>query len=257
MATLGRETYKREDGSTSTYYRVLFVDPAGKRQTIRLGKVPKKVAESAKLKIEALLAARIAGHTLDAQTAGWLGEIGESIHERLAKVGLVEPRERAAAVAWTLGSFLEHYFGTLGQQKRMTALNYGRARRLFLGLFVPGARDHLGEQLVGIGGRQGRRGRLRWLLRLGVVCHGLSLALSLRRITLARLAAAARAPSIAALAPALARARLARVVAGGRRRPFGGVSRLARAFCSAIGRCAGALLFSGIGMHRDQPRQTA
>ncbi len=140
MATLGRETYKREDGSTSTYYRVLFVDPVGKRQTIRLGKVPKKVAESAKLKIEALLAARIAGHPLDAQTAGWLGEIGESIHERLAKVGLVEPREKSAVVTWTVGSFLEHYFGTLGEQKRMTALNYGRARRLLEEFFGKGRR---------------------------------------------------------------------------------------------------------------------
>ena len=140
MATLGRETYKREDGSTSTYYRVLFVDPAGKRQAIGLGKVPKKVAESAKLKIESILAAKIAGHPLDAQTAGWLGEIGESIHGRLAKAGLVEPREKAAAVAWTLGSFLEHYFASLGDQKRMTALNYGRARRLLEEFFGKGRR---------------------------------------------------------------------------------------------------------------------
>jgi integrase len=140
VATLGRETYKREDGSTSTYYRVLFVDPTGKRQTIRLGKVPKKIAESAKLKIESLVAARIAGHPLDAQTAGWLGEIGESIHERLAKAGLVEPRDKAAGVAWTLGSFLEHYFATLGEQKRMTALNYGRARRLLEEFFGKGRR---------------------------------------------------------------------------------------------------------------------
>jgi integrase len=140
MATLGRETYKREDGSTSTTYRVLFVDPAGRRQTIRLGKVPKKVAESAKLKIESLLAARIAGHPLDAQTAGWLGQVGDAIHERLEKAGLVEPRQKEAAVAWTLGSFLESYFATLGGQKRMTALNYGRARRLLEEFFGTGRR---------------------------------------------------------------------------------------------------------------------
>jgi integrase len=130
VATLGRETYKKEDGSTSTTYRVLFVDPAGRRQTIRLGKVPKKIAESAKLKIESLLAAKIAGHPLDAQTAGWLAQVGDAIHERLAKAGLVEQREKVAVIEWTLGSFLEHYFASLGQQKRMTALNYGRARRL-------------------------------------------------------------------------------------------------------------------------------
>jgi integrase len=130
VATLGRETYKREDGSTSTTYRVLFVDPSGRRQTIRLGKVTKKIAESAKLKIESLLAARIAGHPIDAQTAGWLAQVGDAIHERLEKAGLVEHREKETVVEWTLGSFLEHYFASLGDQKRMTALNYGRARRL-------------------------------------------------------------------------------------------------------------------------------
>jgi integrase len=130
VATLGSEKFKLDDGSTTTTYRVLFVDPAGKRQTIRLGKVPKKIAETVKLKIESLLAAKIADHPIDAQTAGWLAKIGDTIHEKLAKAGLVEPRDNVAIVAWTVGSFLEHYFGTLGVQKRMTALNYGRSRRL-------------------------------------------------------------------------------------------------------------------------------
>ncbi len=130
MATLGSEKFKLDDGSTTTTYRVLFVDPTGKRQTIRLGKLPKKIAESVKLKVESLLAAKIAGHPIDSQTAGWLADIGDVIHEKLAKAGLVEPREKANVVEWTVGSFLEFYFGTLGQQKRMTGLNYARARRL-------------------------------------------------------------------------------------------------------------------------------
>ncbi len=130
MATLSTEKFKLDDGSITTTYRVLFVDPTGKRQTIRLGKLPKKLAESVKLKIESLLAARIAGLPIDSQTAGWLSEIGDAIHEKLAKAGLVEPREKVVVVDWTVGSFLELYFGTLGEQKRMTKLNYGRARRL-------------------------------------------------------------------------------------------------------------------------------
>jgi integrase len=130
VATLSTEKFKLDDGGETTTYRVLFVGPTGKRQTIRLGKVPKKIAESVKLKIESLLAAKIAGLPTDAQTAGWLSTLGDSIHEKLARAGLVEPRETAVVVEWTLGSFLEHYFGTLGDQKRMTKLNYGRARRL-------------------------------------------------------------------------------------------------------------------------------
>ncbi len=140
MASLGSEKFRLDNGTTTTTWRVLFVDPAGKRQTIRLGKVPKKLAESVKLKVEALLAAKIAGLPLDAQAAGWLAEIGDSIHDKLARTGLVEPREKVAVVEWSLGSFFEHYFGTLGQQKRMTALNYGRARRLLEEFFGKGRR---------------------------------------------------------------------------------------------------------------------
>ena len=133
MATLGTEKHTRNDGSETTTYRVLFVDQSGRRQTIRLGSVSKRIAETTKLRVEELLAAKFAGHSIQPEAAAWLAKIADVIHDKLSRVGLVEPRQSvkaAAAVVVTLGQHLETLFAGLGPQKRMTRLNYDRARRL-------------------------------------------------------------------------------------------------------------------------------
>lgn len=133
MATLSHETYRSDDGTTTKTYRVLTYGPDRRRYTIRLGRVSKSIAATARSRIEALEAARAAGVPVDAETAAWLQRIDDAIHERLVKAELAEPREKADAIRpadVTLGEFLERLFASLGPQKRMTSLNYGRARRL-------------------------------------------------------------------------------------------------------------------------------
>lgn len=125
MAALGSTSGKR-----GTTYRVLHRTPSGKRHTIRLGRVSKKIAETARRMIESLEAANAAGHSPDRETAEWVGRLGDEIHARLARAGLVPPRVQASAAIVTLGQHLEQYFQSLGKQKRTTARNYARARRL-------------------------------------------------------------------------------------------------------------------------------
>lgn len=129
MATLSTEKFKLDDGSTTTTYRVLFVDPTGKRQTIRLGKLPKRVAESVKLRIETLLAAKIAGHPIDTQTAGWLAEIGDAIHEKLAKAELVEPRRQEEHETWTIGRLIDEYLASRDDVARRTEIGYKQSKK--------------------------------------------------------------------------------------------------------------------------------
>lgn len=119
-----------EVGARGTTYRVLLRTPDGRRHTIRLGRVNKKIAETAKRMIESLEAAKAAGHSPDRETAEWVGRLGDEIHARLARAGLVPPREQASATIVTLGQHLEQLFGSLGKQKATTARNYTRARRL-------------------------------------------------------------------------------------------------------------------------------
>ncbi len=52
--------------------RVLFVAPDGKRPTIRLGKVSQRAAEAVKFRVEQLLAAKMTGHAIETDTAGWV-----------------------------------------------------------------------------------------------------------------------------------------------------------------------------------------
>ena len=87
--------------------RILFVDPSGKRKTIRLGKSSKRIAETAKGHIERLLSAKIAGHSPDPETAKWLSGVGDVLHERLVKVGLVSSRSTKSRPV--LGDFLNEY----------------------------------------------------------------------------------------------------------------------------------------------------
>jgi len=78
------------------------MDPNGKRQTIRLGKIELRHAESVRVKIEALLSAKIIRHPLDRETSEWVTKIGDDLHAKLARTGLVKQRE-----ASTLGEWLD------------------------------------------------------------------------------------------------------------------------------------------------------
>ena len=119
-----------DTGTRGTTYRVLLRTTDGKRHTVRLGRVTKKIAETAKRMIESLESAKAAGHSPDRETADWVGRLGDEIHARLSRAGLVPPRERPEQVVHTLGQHLAQFFSTLGKQKPTTARNYARARRL-------------------------------------------------------------------------------------------------------------------------------
>src|SRR5271170_4065349 len=97
MATIGSDSGGRK--------RILFVAGDGSRKTVRLGPVSARAAESVRLRIEELASATMNGHPLARDTALWLGGIGDTLHDRLARAGLVQPREAAQAVK--LGRFID------------------------------------------------------------------------------------------------------------------------------------------------------
>src|SRR5262245_19271682 len=84
--------------------RILFVGLDESRKAIRLGKCGLKSAEAINRHVEALLAAKIHGQSVPRDTAAWLAEIGVTLRDKLAAVGLVEAPKRTA-----LGEFLRCY----------------------------------------------------------------------------------------------------------------------------------------------------
>ena len=87
--------------------RVLFTDGDGERKSIRLGKASTKAAESFRVRVEALLAAKELHQSPDAELCAWLRDLPARMYTRLARVGLVETRTKADSV--TLAGLLTRF----------------------------------------------------------------------------------------------------------------------------------------------------
>lgn len=122
MASLSRGS----DGRFS----VQFVGIDSKRRTIRLGKTDKRTAEATRLRVEALLAARIQNVPIDRDTSMWLAGIGSELADRLAGVGLIEARDET-----TLGAFTEKYIERRTDIKPRTIINLNQCRTRLIEFF--------------------------------------------------------------------------------------------------------------------------
>lgn len=113
--------------------RILFVAGDGSRRTVRLGKVPMKVANEIKARVESLNAAKAAGVALDADTAAWVARIGDDLAAKLAAVGLIP--ERVPAEAVTLGGFVRRLLEQRADAKPRTLTNLKQAADKLLAHF--------------------------------------------------------------------------------------------------------------------------
>ena len=117
------------------FKRIMFYPdgPHGPRPTIRLGRVSLRAAHSFKLRVEALVNAKNMRTPIDPETARWVGDLPDIMHAKMAKAGLVEPRER---VDTTLGGLLTTYFKNI-DVKPQTEVTYRQTERSLLDHFGP------------------------------------------------------------------------------------------------------------------------
>jgi len=102
----------------------------GKRYSIRLGKVSKRVAEATKAHVEELVACKKTGQPVSAELRGWLDSIDDTIHQRLETAGLAEPQARA-----TLAAFIEMYFRSRSDVKPATRTVWTRTEKHLVSFF--------------------------------------------------------------------------------------------------------------------------
>lgn len=121
MASIGNDSNGRK--------RILFVAQDGSRKTIRLGKATVKQAEAFKVKVEALVTAKITG-SMDDEVARWVADRDDDIYARFAAVGLVPGRKNQR-----LREFLEGYANDRCDVKGGTLTVYGHTRRNLLDFF--------------------------------------------------------------------------------------------------------------------------
>lgn len=121
MASIGNDPNGRK--------RILFVAGDATRRTIRLGKATMKQAEGFKVKVEQLVTAAITG-SMDDETARWLAELPDTMHSRLAAVGLVKARQSV-----NLAAFIDGYIAARCDVKPATATVLGHTRRNLVEFF--------------------------------------------------------------------------------------------------------------------------
>lgn len=102
--------------------RIQFLD-GKKRKTIYLGKMSRRHALAIKVKVEALVSAKISGQPFDDETARWVIGLADVLHDKLARVGLVRPRSSA-----TMGAFLGAFIAEKQHLKPRTLRNLEQAR---------------------------------------------------------------------------------------------------------------------------------
>lgn len=115
--------------------RILFMAADGSRKVLYLGKCPVKMAETFRLRVESLIAAKKQNTSIDRETAEWVGGLSDEMHGKLAAVGLVTPR--APTVKATLGAFLDGYVRNRTDLKPNSQLVCGHARRTLVEFFGP------------------------------------------------------------------------------------------------------------------------
>src|SRR4051794_31973665 len=111
--------------------RIQWVGANRKRQQIRLGQLDKRMAERVRLKIETLISAAATGFPVDDETKKWVDGLSDQLHERLAGVGLVQPRQKA-----DLKSFFDKFVEGQSARSKHTRRNIDQARMWFFKFFA-------------------------------------------------------------------------------------------------------------------------
>src|SRR5262245_28245421 len=110
---------------------IQFVDPDGRRQTVRLGKATAKAAAEVCRRVESLLASRMTGTPMERDVAAWIADLDVKLRRRLAAVGLVD----AAGDRMSLAEFLDSYLAGRKDLKPTTLTVLGHTRRCLIKFF--------------------------------------------------------------------------------------------------------------------------
>lgn len=96
-----------------------------RRRTLRVGKMPRKSAETVRRHTEELVSSSITGEPPSDETSRWLARTEDWLRDRIAAVGLATRREVA-----TLGKFVDQFIATReGTVKRSTTWLFTHTRR--------------------------------------------------------------------------------------------------------------------------------
>jgi hypothetical protein len=139
--------FKRENGTQF----VQFVNLDGDRKAIALDRaMGGAAAENFRARVEALAAMIATQSSLDRSMIQWLSKHGKSYHDRLARVGLFEPREPLAS--GERGGFIADYVDGRTDTKPATKEVWRQGQVSLVGYFGADLRGAAGDALESITG---------------------------------------------------------------------------------------------------------
>ena len=113
--------------------RICFVDSQKRRKSIRLGKLPMTNCRAIKGYIEQILLAQVSGQPIDTETARWITKQPDSLIEKMAKAGLVKPRQSAI-----LETFMAEYIEGRTDLKPLTIIKFNATKDYLIKHFGSG-----------------------------------------------------------------------------------------------------------------------
>ena len=122
-------------------WRIRFVDKNGDRKTIRPGRgTNKATAEQIGRHCDILVSASASSGVLARTTALWLGDIGDRLHGKLSRTGIIEPRDSGAVeTELSFAVFMEQFIAdgitSKGNQASESTLKKWRTARNHLVAF--------------------------------------------------------------------------------------------------------------------------
>jgi len=111
-------------------WRIRFFDPHGTHKTIRVPGLNKAKAESIGRHVDELVTAQASSQPIERQTSLWLADIGQTLHDKLASVGLVERKQSSS-----LGDFVAGYIERRFDVKPGTRTAYNQVRLNLVAFF--------------------------------------------------------------------------------------------------------------------------
>ena len=110
-------------------YRIQFCDD-NKRCSIRLGAIPKKLAETILSKVEEIIICSLSGGDVSQETASWIGKLPDKIYSRLSRAGLVPHRKSTE-----LNTYIQAYIENRHDVKTGTRIRWNTVRQKLVGYF--------------------------------------------------------------------------------------------------------------------------
>lgn len=117
--------------------RIQFFNHEGRRRTIHVGTLSARQAESFKVRVEEISAAKLSNSDLRDDTAIWLRDLSDKLHRKLVKVGLVQPRNVAPVVIRTIRQVVDEFHAKRLDVKASTKANWKQGHESLVEFFGP------------------------------------------------------------------------------------------------------------------------